>query len=300
MYYLVGYTVNRLTENIRSDTLYNLRQIIEHYSQLDKYIGSIFQLRLVIDSNAVISDLLWMVKRKKEDNKTAIIEVIQAGTLIAYAPNQLINEIEEHLPKIAKKKKISLEKMKVEWLAYQNYLEFVEIDEDKLAAYEDSADPKDAPFVILSEMLNVVGVMSDDPHIEQLGGKRIHLDIRLSLRDYSRSAAIAFSLRIGGVVCSHISIGILLAMGKGIKTIAQAIFNLPEKIRIILFFALIFVFLMPSVRVKVLSYLQSVKGLQGDIWEKVGPVVTDLIIEASVKGKEAEVKLEEIQSHLVS
>ncbi len=290
--------ISKFTENIRSDILGNLRQIIDNYSDLDKYIGSIFQLRLVIDSNAVISDLLWMSKRKKEGNQTAIIEVIQAGTLIAYAPNQLKNEIEQHLPSIAKKKKISLEKMQIEWLAYQNYLEFVEIDEDKLAAYEDSVDPKDAPFVVLSEMLNVAGVISDDPHIEQLGGKRIHLDIRLSLRDYSRSAAIVFSLRIGGVVCSHISIGILLAMGKGIKAIAQVIFNLPEKIRIVLFFALIFVFLIPSVRVKVLSYLQTVKALQGDIWEKVAPVVTDLIVDASEKGKEAEIKLEEIQSHL--
>jgi len=240
-----------------------------------------------------------MSKRKKEGNKTAIIEVIQAGTLIAYAPNQLKNEIEQHLPGIAKKKKISLEKMKVEWLAYQNHIEFVEIDEDKLAAYEDSVDPKDAPFVILSEMLNVAGVISDDPHIEKLGGNRIHLDIRLSLRDYSRSAAVAFSLRIGGVVCTRVSIDVLMAMGKAIRAFAQVILNLPDKIKIILFFALVFTFLIPSIRAKVLGYLQTIKGLSGDAWEQISPIVIDLIHEASEKGKEAELKLEEIQSHLV-
>lgn len=292
-------SISKLTKNIRSDTLDNLRQIIEHYSELDKYIGSILQLRLVIDSNAVISDLLWMSRRKDEGNKTAIIEVIQAGTLIAYAPNQLKNEIEQHLPDIAKKKKIPLEKMQLEWLAYQSYLKFVDIDDDDLAPYEDSVDPKDAPFVVLSEMLNVAGVISDDPHIEKLGGNRIHLDIRLSLRDYSRSAAVAFSLRFGGVACTHISIGVLMAMGKAIKAFAQVILNLPDKIKVILFIVSVFVFLIPSVRAKVQGYLQTIKGLSGDAWEQVSLIVIELIHEASEKGKEAELKLEEIQSHLV-
>lgn len=103
------YSISKLTKNIRSDVLDNLREVISHFSGIEKHIGSIFQVRLVIDTNAVISDLLWMVKRKKEDNKTAIIEVIQAGTLIACAPEQLKYEIEEHLPKIADKKNIPFE-----------------------------------------------------------------------------------------------------------------------------------------------------------------------------------------------
>lgn len=276
----------------------SLRQVIQSYSDLEKYIGSIFQLRLVIDTNAVISDLLWMARRKREENKTAIIEVIQAGTLIAYAPVQLKHEIEEHLPKIANKKNIPFEKMQNEWLAYQQYLEFIEIDEGELIKYENSVDPKDAPFVILSEMLNVAGVISNDPHIEQLGGKRIALDIRLSLRDYSRTAAVAFSIRLGGVALSYVSVGLLAALGKGVGKLLQAIINLPDKAKMLLIAGLVLVFLMPSTRARLLAYFQSVKGLFGETWEQISPSIAKIIQDASEKGKEAEMKLQEIETHL--
>lgn len=276
----------------------NLRQVIQSYSDLEKYIGSIFQLRLVIDTNAVISDLLWMARRKREENKTAIIEVIQAGTLIAYAPVQLKYEIEEHLPKIANKKNIPFEKIQNEWLAYQQYLEFIEIDEEELIKYENSVDPKDAPFVILSEILNVAGVISNDPHIEQLGGKRIALDIRLSLRDYSRTAAVAFSIRLGGVALSYVSVGLLAALGKGVGKLLQAIINLPDKAKMLLIAGLVLVFLMPSTRSRLFAYFQSVKGLFGETWEQISPSIAELIQDASEKGKEAELKLQEIETHL--
>jgi len=276
----------------------NLRQVIQSYSDLEKYIGSIFQLRLVIDTNAVISDLLWMARRKREENKTAIIEVIQAGTLIAYAPVQLKHEIEEHLPKIANKKNIPFEKMQNEWLAYQQYIEFIEIDEEELIKYENSVDPKDAPFVILSEILNVAGVISNDPHIEQLGGKRIALDIRLSLRDYSRSAAVAFSIRLGGVALSYVSVCLLAALGKGVGKLLQAIINLPDKAKMLLIAGLVLVFLMPSTRSRLFAYFQSVKGLFGETWEQISPSIAELIKDASEKGKEAEFKLQEIETHL--
>lgn len=276
----------------------NLRQVIQSYSDLEKYIGSIFQLRLVIDTNAVISDLLWMVRRKQEDNKTAIIEVIQAGTLIAYAPEQLKNEVEEHLPIIAKKKNLSLEKIYKEWVDYQQYLEFIEIDDNQIKQYENSADPKDAPFVILAEMLNVAGVISDDPHIEALGGKRIALDIRLSLRDYSRSAAVAFSLRLGGVALSYMSVSLLGALGKCIGKLLQFIINLPDKVKIMLIIGLVLVFLFPSTRTRLLAYFQSVKGLFGETWAEISPSIAELIQEAFEKGKETELKLQEIETHL--
>lgn len=276
----------------------SLRQVIQSYSDLEKHIGSILQLRLVIDTNAVISDLLWMAKRNKEDNKTAIIEVIHAGTLIAYAPEQLKHEVEEHLPNIANKKKIPFEKMQEEWLAYQQYLEFVEIDVEDIKQYENSVDPKDAPFVILSEMLNVAGVISNDPHIEQLGGKRIALDIRLSLRDYSRSAAVVFSIRLGGVALSYVSVSLLVALGKGVGKLLQAIINLPDKAKLILIAGLVLVFLIPSTRFRILAYFQSVKGLFGGAWEQMAPSIAELIQEASEKGKEADLKLQEIETHL--
>ena len=210
----------------------------------------------------------------------------------------MIGEVEEHLPKIAHKKNICPNRLNSEWLEYQQHLEFVEIDDSKLVDYENSADPKDAPFVILAEMLSVSGVMSNDPHIEQLGGKRIKLDIRVSLRDYSRKSAISLSIRLGGFAFSCASIGLFIALTKMLNKSLQAIYKIPNNYKIILLIAILIVFLTPSIRAKVLKFLHSTKSFFGESWAALAPVIDELILEASENGKQADLKLKEIHSHL--
>ena len=211
----------------------------------------------------------------------------------------MIGEIEEHLPKIAHKKNICPNKLNSEWIEYQKHLEFVEIDDSKLVDYDDSADPKDAPFVILAEMLSIPGIMSNDPHIEKLGGKRIKLDIRVSLRDYSRNSAVSLSLRLGGLAFSFASISLFIALIKMLKKTLQAIYRLPDNYKIILLAAIIIVFLIPSIRAKILKFLYSTKSFFGVTWTTLSPIIEDLILEASKNGQQADLKLKEIHSHLI-
>ena len=276
-----------------------IRKFIDQYAELEKHVGSIFQLRLVIDTNAVISDLLWMARRRNEENYPAIIEVIRAGTLITYAPDHLKDEVEEHWPNIAEKNNIPKNKTIELWLEYQEYLEFIEVDKEDLKGYEDSVDPEDAPFVVLSKMMDVHGVISDDPHIDQLGGKRINMDIRLSLRDYSRTAAVVYSLRLGGLALSIASTGLLIAMVKGAVKLMRLIGSLPDRFKVILLVALILVILIPTTRNKLLEYMQSAKVFIGEQLGGLGSDIEDLLIEASEEGKKIEMKLEEIESYLV-
>jgi len=276
-----------------------IREFIDKYVELEKHVGSIFQLRLVIDTNAVISDLLWMARRNNEANYPAIIEVIRAGTLITYAPEHLKHEIEEHWPKIAEKNNIEKNKTTELWLEYQEYLEFVEVDKVDLKGYEDSVDPDDAPFVVLSKMLNVHGVISDDPHIDQLGGNRINMDIRLSLRDYSRTAAVVYSLRLGGVALTVASTGLLIVMVKGALKLMQLIGGLPDKFKFLLFIVLVLLVVTPSIRNKLLEYMTSAKIFLGEHLGELLPAIEELMLEAVVEGKNADMKLEKVKSYLV-
>jgi len=276
-----------------------IREFIDKYAELEKHVGTIFQLRLVIDTNAVISDLLWMAKRNNDANYPAIIEVIRAGTLITYAPEHLKQEIEEHWPKIAEKNNIEKNKTTELWLEYQEYLEFVEVDEVELKGYEDSVDPDDAPFVVLSKMLNVHGVISDDPHIDQLGGRRINMDIRLSLRDYSRTAAVVYSLRLGGVALTIASTGLLIVMVKGALKLMQLIGSLPDKFKLLLFIVLVLLVVTPSIRNKLLEYMTSAKLFLGEHLGELLPAIEELMLEAVEEGKNADMKLEEVKSYLV-
>jgi predicted nucleic acid-binding protein len=291
--------ITKLSDSIRSEQLEVLRTFVAQQPNIENMIGAMFQLRLVLDSNAVISDLLWMAKRKKEGNQSAILEVIKAGTLIAYAPEQLRDEVEEHLPSIAKKRKISFDKIQLEWELYQEHLVFIEIDESQLVAYEDSVDPKDAPFVVLSKMLNVPGIISKDPHIEQLGGKRISLDIGVSLRDYSRSAAIVYTIRIGGIIFSTVPIGVIFGIFQAINGILKGLSKLSNNNKLILLAIVILIFVILKSRKYIFDNISNFKDMFGDIWIELEPLFIQLILEEQENNEEAKINLGKIQSNFL-
>lgn len=276
-----------------------LRQLMDQYVNIKNVAGSIYQLRLVIDTNIVISDLLWLVNRENEEAKPAILEVIQAGTLIAYAPEHLRKEVEEKLPYVSKKRKVSLDELQVEWTSYQEHLKFIEVDDAELEPYKDSVDPDDAPFVVLSKILGLPGVISKDPHIEKLGGKRINIDIRLALRDYSRSAVIVYSIRVGGVLFSAVSVGTILRIVQAISALSKGIAKFSDQSKLILLSVVILVFIIPDSRKYILNQVSNLKVTLGNIWVEIEPLITQLILEEQRKKGETNIHLEEIQRHIL-
>ena len=275
-----------------------LRQFIDQYVNIKNVVGSIYQLRLVIDTNIVISDLLWLVGRDIEDARPSILEVIQAGTLIAYAPEHLRKEVEENLHNVSKKRKVSLDSLQIEWASYQKHLNFFEVDDADLEFYKDSVDPDDAPFVVLSKILGVPGVISDDSHIEKLGGNRIHVDIRLALRDYSRAAAIVYSIRLGGVLFTAVSMGTIIGLVRAISAVVKGVAKLPDQSKLILLSIITFIFISPNSRKYILNQLSNLKTVLGNAWVEIEPLITQLILEEQKKKEEANLYLEEIQEHI--
>ena len=83
--------------NIKSDPLYNLRQIINKIKPLKQLIGDIVQFCLVIDTNYILGDLIWLIKKRKNpEAKTEVQECILAGTFIVYATKTVIKEVEKN------------------------------------------------------------------------------------------------------------------------------------------------------------------------------------------------------------
>jgi hypothetical protein len=75
----------------------------------------ILQVRLVVDANSVIRDVLWMARRRKSNGRTDLLEAIDAGTVVPYVPPALDAEVLERLPSLAEEEEVPLERLQTEW-----------------------------------------------------------------------------------------------------------------------------------------------------------------------------------------
>jgi len=264
-------------DQTRSDELLGLRETINKLSHVRDLVGNAIQLRVVIDTNVVLKDLIFLSKNaKKADVRTSLIEVIEAGTIQPYAPTWLCTEVELHIPAIAKKKNIDLESIRAHWVQYKKKIKFIEIDIEKIAEYDDSNDPKDAPFVILEEQLGAFGVLSDDDDIEKIGGNRIPLDVLISLRDYSRHASVELKIKYMGVVSGFITIALITKIVNGISGLVKRAGNLPKPILYAAIGFSIWVVLDPKKKSKVMQKFNSLSETISPVLSGLGELITEL------------------------
>src|ERR1700693_3099104 len=87
---------------IRSDTLPELRRLLEKVPELREYLGKILQVVLVLDACCVQSELRWRVgSRKNAAARTYLHEAMVSGVIVAFAPIFLEVEIQKYIPNIA-------------------------------------------------------------------------------------------------------------------------------------------------------------------------------------------------------
>jgi len=171
-----------------------------------------------VDSNFVLADLVWAGEtqaiRTCEANFS--IGVIAAETAVVYAAYSIGFGSRRHLPKIAKKKRLGLGLMLTHWESYRKSLVILESSVDVVDT-QSAIDPDDVPFVLLAKHLKADGILTRDPHIRTLGGSRPVSRICSLPKNYSRSAAIEFSLKMGGAASVALAAVICLALIKGAK-----------------------------------------------------------------------------------
>jgi hypothetical protein len=79
---------------IRSDTLPELRRVLEKLPALREYLGDVLRVVLVLDACCVQSELRWRLgSRKNPAARTYLHEAMVSGVVVAFAPNFLEIEI---------------------------------------------------------------------------------------------------------------------------------------------------------------------------------------------------------------
>src|ERR1700724_3773808 len=82
-----------------------LREVVKKLFTMNIPICDIIQVRIVVDANSVIADLIWKV-RYPERGLTALEELIKATVIIAHAPLWLEIEMASAIPQDAVKCKL--------------------------------------------------------------------------------------------------------------------------------------------------------------------------------------------------
>jgi predicted nucleic acid-binding protein len=218
-----------------SASLATLREFIATMYSLGKVLNNAIQLRIVLDSNVILGDLIWLCKgRVKPGAKTSIQELVTSKTLIPYAPSVARQEVDRALPNIADKYKIEVDVLLEAWADYQKALIFCDVTVEAREHHGQVRDPTDLPFIQLAKDIGAAGIATKDKDIEAMGGNRIHLDCVIQLRDYSRAKNIELSIQVGGVVLAMVVASLVAGVVKGLQAIISAIVRLPPWIQVLL------------------------------------------------------------------
>lgn len=268
---------------VPSDKLKELRKFVNGLPNYEQYFGGAIQYRVVVDTNVVLGDIRWLaLKRKNTAARTSLLEVIQAGTLEVYVPPSLFDEVDEHIHRISEVERIDKSRLFAAWADYQKNLKVLAPDDSLIKDYRDEVDPDDAYFIVLAKAIQAVGVISNDYHIEKMGGKKISVDFVISLRDYSRAAAIELNISCMGLQLGLLSIGAVILMFESIKSLGSGIAKAPDWLKVTLIFGVIFCVVHPGTRKKILDGVKQVLGnIQG-----VTPGLMSHIADASALARE--------------
>ncbi len=197
-------------EDIRvsSEKLAELRVTIDRLRGMTDLIGAVVQVVVVVDANIILGDLIWMAsKRTTPSAKTSLLESSVAGTLVACVPPYAIEEVQEKIPEVAKKRKIDGVVLARLWEEYRTILRVEEPDPIHVEKYREGRDPKDADYLALADTLAAKGILSRDKDISAMGGAVISMEAVTLLRDYSRAAAVEFNIKVNG--CYSLMVGIV-------------------------------------------------------------------------------------------
>ncbi|MEQ5815320.1 hypothetical protein J3362_07385 [Marinobacter sp. NFXS11] len=217
---------------VRSDVLKDLRSLIDSWRGFNGMIQGAATFSIVIDTNVVIGDLLWLVvKRRNPEARTELMEIIDAGTAVVYVPPRLLEEVQEQIPLIAAEKGLDREKLFAEWENYRTNLEVIDPGQDSINAHANGVDPDDADFVALEQAISAAGIFSKDKHITMMGGNQISIETIASLRGYSRAMAIELTVKVNGLVLTLVGMAAIRSLFFGCRALIESLNRAPEWVK---------------------------------------------------------------------
>jgi predicted nucleic acid-binding protein len=187
--------------HVPSDDLLRLRELSLNWAPLFRMLEIGPQLRVVIDTNVIIEDLLFVAtKLRNPANRTALQEVIDSGVVVALAPYELLEEVEEKITLFADERGIPEESLRRAWSEYLPRISFVDVGRASAEEEAAAADPDDLPFVRLCQQLDADAVVSRDRHIRAMGARSVNKEVMIHVREYARAKAPEVTLRFGALI----------------------------------------------------------------------------------------------------
>lgn len=263
---------------VRSDILKDLRSLIDSWNGFNGMLKGAATFSIVLDTNVVITDLLWLVvKRRNPDARTDLMEIVDAGTAVVYAPPRLLEEVREQIPLIAEEKGLDPERLFAEWESYRASLEVVDPGQESINAHSNGVDPDDADFVALEKTISAAGVFSKDKHIAMMGGNQISIETIASLRGYSRATAIELTIKVNGLVMTLIGVATIRSLFSGCSALIESLARAPEWVKVALLVGGAFAALHPGTREYLTRQFKSafdgIRGVSPHVMEELGAAI---------------------------
>ncbi len=225
---------NEAVVNFPSDNLRSLYELCEKYPSLAEWFEMRPRIRFVIDTNIVLDELLFVAtKRKKDSARTALREVLDSGMVVTIAPKKMHEEVNRHIPRLARERGVPEGGFHQAWLELQARIEFHDVKESAFAS-QNVTDPDDVPFVDLYLKSGADAVLTRDKDISAMGAKAFGPEVLLPVRDYARAKSPEVGLRIGGVLVIGIPIVSLVAVLKLLALALRSFRNLSPEVQLML------------------------------------------------------------------
>ncbi|HEY0171845.1 MAG TPA: PIN domain-containing protein [Pyrinomonadaceae bacterium] len=220
---------------IPSDDLLRLRELSLNWAPLFRMLEIGPQLRLVIDTNVIIEELLFVAtKLRNPANRTALQEAIDSGAVVALAPYELLEEVEEKITLFAEERGIPEESLRRAWSEYLPRISFVAAGQASAEEEAAAVDPDDLPFVRLCRRLGADAVVSRDRHIRAMGARSVNKEVMIHVRDYARAKAPEVTLRFGALVVTVPVAAGAHALIKVLGKLARGFAGLPPVVQLAL------------------------------------------------------------------
>jgi hypothetical protein len=237
---------------IRSDTLPQLRRVLESLPALRAYLGDILQVVLVLDASCVQGELRWRVgPRINPAARTYLHEAIVSGVVIAFAPSFLETEIQKYLPKIAEQKAVSVDLLQEEWKQFKVLIHFFEPAPSEQP--DNNVDPKDVDYIHALDQVNGDFVYTSDSDFLKMGARVMPAGLDRVLRDYARAKAVILTVKLGSGFAMVVGGHVIYALA---TLIAEFFRKLPPLLRLFLAAGAAIAILHPDSRERIVEFIQ--------------------------------------------
>jgi predicted nucleic acid-binding protein len=262
---------------IRSDALAQLREIANALPSLASIFGKIPVVHVVVDANVVLADLMILAQpRRKSGVRTILQELEASGTVCLFAPTKLREELERHLPTIARQRGFDLAQLRGLWADYEAILRYFEPDPAVLTEAERVGDPDDLPYAHLRSQLGARAVYSRDQDLRQMGAPVVQLEVFLSLRDYTRAASIELTIKFGLSVAVFAGVGAISAALAATRAFAKLLLRLPTGAQVAVGSGVALLLIYPKTRAHIMSAVRTTPAFLRQAGTALAPILLEM------------------------